>query len=255
MITGNDEMVKDLEARARKLRLESLYVMKEMGIGWLGGSFSSADVVTALLFHQMRHDPKNPQWPERDRLIMSKGHSCEIVYAALAEAGYFPREELKTYSHPGARLQTHVNTRTPGIDYSGGSLGLGLSFAVGSAAGAYIQPAEANLAAPARRHAPRYRVYCIVGDGECNEGQVWEAAASASHFRLDNLTAIIDSNRFQSTGPVEKKLNMLSLAEKFRSFGWEVREIDGNKMGDVVAALDWAASYSRGSPRPSSRTR
>ena len=238
MITGNDELVKNLETRARKLRLESLYVMKEMGIGWLGGSFSSADVVTALLFYRMRHDPQNPQWPERDRLIISKGHSCELVYAALAEAGYFPR----------ARLQTHVNTRTPGIDYSGGSLGLGLSFAVGSAAGAYIQPAEANLAAPTRRHGPRYRVYCIVGDGECNEGQVWEAAASASHFRLDNLTAIIDSNRFQSTGPVEKTLNMLSLAEKFRSFGWEMREIDGNKMSEVVAALDWAASI-KGKPQ------
>jgi transketolase len=239
---GNDELVKGLEVKARKLRLASLFVMKEMGIGWLGGSFSSADVVTALLFHRMRHDPKNPQWPERDRLIISKGHSCELVYAALAEAGYFPREELKTYSHPGARLQTHVNIRTPGVDYSGGSLGLGLSFAVGTAAGAYIQTAEANLAAPIRVHAPRYRVYCIVGDGECNEGQVWEAAASASHFRLDNLTAIIDSNRFQSTGAVEKKVNMLSMAEKFRSFGWEVREIDGNKMGDVVATLDWAAS-------------
>jgi len=242
MIQRNDALVQDLEAKARKLRLDSLFVMKEMGIGWLGGSFSSADVVTALLFHHMRHDPKNPQWPRRDRLIMSKGHSCEVVYAALAEAGYFPREELKTYSHPGARLQTHVNTKTPGIDYSGGSLGLGLSFAVGSAAGAYIHSAEANLAAQVRLHAPRYRVYCIVGDGECNEGQVWEAAANASHFRLDNLTVILDSNRFQSTGSVEKTLNMLSLAEKFRSFGWEAREIDGNKMGEVIAALDWATA-------------
>jgi len=240
MVTKKDETITDLEAKARKLRLDSLFVMKEMGIGWLGGSFSSADVVTALLFHHMRHDPTNPQWPERDRLVVSKGHSCEIVYAALAEAGYFPREELKTYSHPGARLQTHVNTKTPGIEYSGGSLGLGLSFAVGSAAGAYIQPAEANLALASRRHAPRYRVYCIVGDGECNEGQVWEAAANASHFRLDNLTAIIDSNRFQSTGTVEKTLNMLSLADKFRSFGWEVREIDGNAMREVIAALGWA---------------
>ena len=248
MVMGNDELVKNLEVKARKLRLASLFVMKEMGIGWLGGSFSSADVVTALLFHRMRHDPKNPQWPERDRLIISKGHSCELVYAALAEAGYFPREELKTYSHPGARLQTHVNIRTPGIDYSGGSLGLGLSFAVGSAAGAYIQTAEANLAAPTRSHAPRYRVYCIVGDGECNEGQVWEAAANGSHYRLDNLTAIIDHNHFQSTGAVEKKLNMLSLAEKFRSFGWEVREIDGNNMGEVIKTLDWAAGV-QGKPQ------
>ena len=245
---GNETLVKELEAKARKLRRESLFVMKEMGIGWLGGSFSSADVVTALLFYRMRHDPQNPQWPERDRLIISKGHSCEIVYAALAEAGYFPREELKTYSHPGARLQTHVNTRTPGIDYSGGSLGLGLSFAVGSAAGAYVHATDANLTAPTRRYPAKYRVYCVVGDGECNEGQVWEAAANASHYRLDNLTAFIDHNHFQSTGMVEKKLNPLSLAEKFRSFGWEVREIDGNKMSDVVATLDWAVTV-QGKPQ------
>ena len=141
MTRQNDALVKDLEVKARRLRLESLFVMKEMGIGWLGGSFSSADVVTVLLFHRMRHDPTRPGWPERDRLILSKGHSCEIVYAALAEAGYFPREELRTYSHTGARLQTHLNTRTPGVDYSGGSLGLGLSFAVGSAMGAYIHSA------------------------------------------------------------------------------------------------------------------
>jgi transketolase len=248
MSTANEALAKDLEAKARKLRLASLFVMKEMGIGWLGGSFSSADVVTALLFHHMRHDPKNPQWPERDRLVISKGHSCEVVYAALAEAGYFPREELKTYSHPGARLQTHVNTRTPGIEYSGGSLGLGLSFAVGVAAGAYIHPTEANLAAPARRRPARYRVYCVVGDGECNEGQVWEAAANGAHHRLDNLTAIVDCNRFQSTGSVEKTLNMLSLADKFRSFGWEVREIDGNRMSEVLAALAWATTV-QGKPQ------
>ncbi len=248
MIMGNDERVKNLETTAKKLRLASLYVMRQMGIGWLGGSFSSADIVTALLFYRMRHDPKNPQWPERDRMITSKGHSCEIVYAALAEAGYFPKEELKTYSHPGARLQTHVNTKTPGVEYSGGSLGLGLSFAVGSAAGAYIQPAAANLIASARACAPRYRVYCIVGDGECNEGQVWEAAANACHFRLDNLTAIIDSNRFQSTGSVEKTMNMGSLAEKFRSFGWQVREIDGNAMAEVLDALDWATGV-QGKPQ------
>jgi len=248
MTRQNDALVKDLEVKARKLRLDSLFVMKEMGIGWLGGSFSSADVVTALLFYRMRHDPTRPEWPERDRLIVSKGHSCEFVYAALAEAGYFPREELKTYSHTGARLQTHLNTRTPGVDYSGGSLGLGLSFAVGSAMGAYIHSVEANLVAPSRRYPARFRVYCLLGDGECNEGQVWEAAANAAHYRLDNLTAIVDSNRFQSTGSVERTLNMLSLAEKFRGFGWQVREIDGNRMAEVVTALEWAIS-AQGKPQ------
>ena len=239
---ANEALVKELEARAKKLRRESLLVMKEMGAGWLGGSLSEADVVTALLFYRMRHDPIKPGWPERDRLIISKGHSCEIVYTAVAEAGYIPKEELKTYSHPRARLQTHVNIKTPGIDYSGGSLGLGLSFAVGSAAGAYMHATDANLAAPSRRHPAKYRVYCVVGDGESNEGQVWEAAASASHHRLDNLTAILDHNRFQSTGATSKKLDMLSFVDKFRSFGWEVREIDGNDMRAIVEVLDWAVT-------------
>jgi transketolase len=239
---NREELLRNLQAKAKKLRSESLFVMREMGMGWLGGSFSSADVVTALFFYRMRHDPKRPKWSERDRLIISKGHSCEVFYAALAEAGYIRSEELKTYSHCGSRLQTHVDCRTPGIDCSGGSLGLGLSFAVGSAMGAYISPNEENLKAAVRRQAARFRVYCILGDGECNEGQVWEAAANAFHFRLDNLTAIIDSNRFQSTGPVEKKMNMLSLEEKFRAFGWETREIDGNDLSAVVEALDWACT-------------
>jgi len=243
-----ERLVPDLEATARTLRRESLSVMREMGTGWLGGSFSSADVVTALLFHRMRHDPVRPGWPDRDRLVVSKGHSCELVYTALAEAGYFPREELLTYSHTGARLQTHLNTRTPGVDYSGGSLGLGLSFAVGSAAGAYIQAAGANLAAPVRRHPARFRVYCLLGDGECNEGQVWEAVGGASHHRLDNLTAILDHNGFQSTGATADKLDMRSFADKFRSFGWEVREFDGNDMRAVVEALDWAVTV-RGRPQ------
>jgi transketolase len=239
---NREELVRDLHAKANKLRRESLFVMKEMGMGWLGGSFSSADVVTALFFHKMRRDPKRPQWSERDRLIISKGHACEVFYAALAEAGYIPREELKTYSHTGSRLQTHVDCRTPGIDCSGGSLGLGLSFAVGSAMGAYIRPDAENLKAATRNQNARFRVYCILGDGECNEGQVWEAAANALHFRLDNLTAIVDSNKFQSTGPVEKKMNMLSLGEKFKAFGWETREIDGNDLSAVVDALDWACT-------------
>ncbi len=237
---GRENLLRELEAKARKLRRESLFLMREMGAGWLGGSFSSADFIAALFFYRMKHDPKDPLWSERDRLIISKGHSCEIFYAALAEAGYIVKEELKTYSHLGSRLQIHVDCRTPGIDCSGGSLGLGLSFAVGAAMGAYILPNEKNLMATDRGQRARFRVYCVLGDGECNEGQVWEAAANASHYKLDNLTALIDSNKFQSTGPVEKKMDMLSLAEKFNAFGWEIKEIDGNDMRVVVDTLDWA---------------
>ena len=245
---NREELVARLQARAKKLRRESLFVMKEMGGGWLGGSFSSADFITALYFYRMKHDPQKPQWNDRDRLIISKGHACEVFYAALAEAGYIPRKDLKTYSHLGSRLQTHVDCRTPGIDCSGGSLGLGLSFAVGTALGAYISPDQTNLKADIRQQEARFRVYCVLGDGECNEGQVWEAAANAFHYRLDNLTGIVDSNKFQSTGPVQMKLNMLSLAEKFKAFGWEIKEIDGNNLYEVTDALDWAVAV-KGRPQ------
>jgi transketolase len=236
---NKEELVRELQVKAKKLRRESLLTMRENGMGWLGGSFSSADFITALFFYRMKHDPKNPQWSERDRLIISKGHSCEVFYAALAEAGYIAKEELKTYSHLGSRLQTHVDCRTPGIDCSGGSLGLGLSFAVGSAMGAYIVPADKNLSARVRPQRARFRVYCVLGDGECNEGQVWEAAANAFHYKLDNLTAVVDNNKFQSTGPIDIRMNMISLAEKFKAFGWEIKEINGNNMDEVIDALDW----------------
>ena len=234
-----ENLIDELQVKACRLRKDTLTVIKEMGTGWLGGSFSSADVITALFFYRMKYDPQNPRWEERDRLIVSKAHSCEIVYAALAEAGFFPKEELKTYSHLESRLQIHVDCKTPGIDCSGGSLGMGLSFAVGTATGAYISSGEKNLWADQRQKDARYRVYCIMGDGECNEGQVWEAAMNASHYRLDNLTAIVDHNKFQSTGLVKEKMDTLSLAEKFKAFGWETKEIDGNNLSDVVDALDW----------------
>jgi transketolase len=245
---NREALIKELQVKAKMLRRESLLIMKEMGAGWLGGSFSSADFIAAFFFYRMRHDPSNPCWNERDRLVVSKGHSCEIIYAALAESGYIPKDELKTYSHLGSRLQTHVDCLTPGIDCSGGSLGLGLSFAVGSAMGAYILPDKRNLLGTPRRQKARFRVYCVLGDGECNEGQVWEAAANASHYKLDNLTAIVDSNKFQSTGAVQVKMNMISLAEKFRAFGWKTREIDGNNMNEVVDTLDWVLTV-EGNPQ------
>jgi len=237
-----EELVRELQAKATHLRREALLLMKEMGAGWLGGTFSSADVVTALLFYRMKHDPRNPQWGERDRLIISKAHACELYYAALSEAGYFPKEDLKTYSHLGGKLHVHVDCKASGPECSGGSLGLGLSFAVGSAMGAYIMPDAKNLSASARSQAARFRVYCIVGDGECNEGRIWEAAENASHYRLDNLTAIIDHNKYQSTGAVETKMNPFSLAEKFSAFGWETRAIDGNNLAEVVDALEWTGT-------------
>lgn len=241
---SQEAVVQKLQSQAMKLRRESLFLMKEMGMGWLGGSFSSADIVTALLFHKMRHDPQDPRWADRDRLIISKAHCCEVYYTALAELGYFHKEELTTYSKICSNLQVHVDCRTPGVECSGGSLGLGLSFAAGVAMGAYISPDKRNLSAMERSQDARYRVYCILGDGECNEGEVWEAAANAAHYRLDNLTAIVDNNKFQSTGPVEEKMNIMPLAGIFKAFGWETIDIDGNDMMKVVEALDWADSAS-----------
>ena len=231
-------LIENLKSKAVHLRRESLYLMKEMGSGWLGGSFSSADFVTALIYYKMRLDPANPLMEDRDRLVISKAHSCEVYYSALCDAGYFPKEQLSTYSRICSNLQVHADCRTPGVECSGGSLGLGLSYAAGSAMAAYIQPHGKNLSAETRSVAPRYRVYCILGDGECNEGEIWEAAINAAHYRLDNLTAIVDHNKFQSTGSVREKMNIESLAGIFSAFGWSVLEIDGNDMDAVVDALD-----------------
>jgi transketolase len=159
----DEKLIKDLEAKAKLVRIDALKIMKQPGLGWIGGSFSQADIVTALIFHHMKHDPKNPQWEDRDRLVISKSHCCETVYAALAEAGYFSKDLYSSYARRNAVLQAHTDRKAPGIEYSGGSLGQGLSFAIGEAIGARAG------------HATRYRVFCIIGDGELNEGQVWEA--------------------------------------------------------------------------------
>jgi transketolase len=231
----DEKLIRKLEEKAKTLRRESIKMIRKAGIGWVGGSLSEAEIITALFFYHMKHDPQNPQWGERDRLIISKGHCCEMVYAALGEAGYFPKEEFSSYGKFGAILQAHTQRRiTPGVEYSGGSLGQGLSFAVGEAL-------AARIAAPrdqSGRQTWRYRVFCIIGDGECDEGQIWEAAMAAAHYKLDNLTAIIDHNKFQSTGKVSDIMKLEPLAEKWRLFGWQVTEIDGHDFTNVLSALE-----------------
>jgi transketolase len=215
-----------LERMARTLRLD---IVKMVGVGQrghLGGSCSIADVVAALYFSKMRHDPANPQWPERDRFLLSKGHAALVQYAALAECGYFPKEELFNVKKCGAMLQGHPDLKsTPGIEANTGSLGQGLSIACGIAAGLRIDGSSA-------------RVYCVIGDGELAEGQIWEAAMAASAFKLDRLTAIIDRNRLQAMGVIEQRFNTNPLAEKWRAFGWHVVEIDGHDMAAIVNALE-----------------
>jgi len=228
--------IEKLELMAQKIRLE---IVRMIGIGQrghLGGSCSIADVVTALYFAKMRHDPSNPSWPDRDRFLLSKGHAALVQYAALAECGYFPKDELKTLKRYGAMLQGHPDLQsTPGIEANTGSLGQGLSIACGIAAGLRIDGRSS-------------RVYCVVGDGELNEGQIWEAAMAASAFNLDNLVAILDRNGLQAMGVITERLNTNPIPEKWRAFGWHVLEIDGHDMSAIVRALDDVDNV-RGKPK------
>ena len=218
--------ITELEKKSRALRLN---VIKMIGVGQkghLGGSFSLAEIVTVLYFYKMKHDPKNPQWEDRDRFLLSKGHAALIQYAALAESGYFPKEEIEKVKCLGAMLQGHPDMlSTPGIEANTGSLGQGLSLACGIAAGLRIDKKTS-------------KVYCVVGDGEIAEGQIWEAAMSASFYKLDNLTAILDKNRLQATGTIVDRYDTNPLVEKWKAFGWHVTEMDGHNIHEIVETFD-----------------
>lgn len=215
----------DLKRKAIKLRSSVLRIIHGAGGGHTGGSLSSLDIIVALYFHTMRHNPKNPEWPERDRFILSKGHSVEGYYCVLAEAGYFPKDELKTYGKFNSRLYGHPTMKVPGVEIPTGALGHGLSVAVG-------------MAIAAKRGGAGYKVFVLMGDGEQAEGSVWEAAMAASHYRLDNLVGIIDYNKLQISGEVDSVMRVSSLQERWASFGWEVQETDGNDMASLVGLFD-----------------
>jgi transketolase len=220
--------------KARKIRKHVINMIYEAGSGHPGGSLSCVDTLTTLYFHAMRHNPLEPEWTDRDRFILSKGHAAPALYAILAEAGYFPVEELLSLRKMGSMLQGHPDSKVPGVEVSSGSLGQGLSIASGVA-----------LAGKLDKNG--YRVYTLLGDGECDEGQVWEAAMLAAHYKLDNLTAIVDRNGLQIDGLTEKIMCLEPIAGKWRAFGWHVIEIDGNKIEEITAALDDAKSI-RGKP-------
>jgi transketolase len=221
-----DNNINDLENTARKLRRDVITMISKAGSGHPGGSLSAADIVTALYFSVMRHDPKNPHWPYRDRFILSKGHAAPILYAALAESGYFPLEWLDTLRKTGTCLQGHTDsTLTPGVDVSAGSLGQGLSVGIGMALAAKLDRKD-------------YRTYVLLGDGECDEGQIWEAAMFAPNYKLDNLTAIVDYNGLQLDGATKDIMNLEPFINKWRSFNWEVMEINGHDMAQVIEALN-----------------
>lgn len=217
-----------LRDTARIMRIEILKMLTEAGSGHTGGSLSAVDIVTALYFYKMRHDPKNPKWEKRDRFILSKGHAAPLLYTALALSGYFDKSLLKTLRKLGSPLQGHPCSKMlPGVEVSTGSLGQGLSIANGMALGLKLDKSDS-------------RVYCLLGDGEIQEGQVWEAAMTAAHYKLDNLCGIIDNNGLQIDGHCCDVMHIEPIVNKWQSFGWHVIDINGHDMEAIIAALDEA---------------
>jgi len=213
---------------AKRLRRHVVTMIATAGSGHPGGSLSAADIIAALYFKTLCYRPEDPKWPERDRFILSKGHAAPVLYAALAEAGYFPVSELATLRKLDSRLQGHTDSQlTPGVEMSAGSLGMGLSFAIG-------------VALAGKLDAKSYRTYVLLSDGECQEGQTWEAALFAAHFRVDNLTAIVDFNGMQLSGWTRDIMNLEPFAPKWQAFGWHTIEIDGHDFDQILSAFQEA---------------
>ncbi|WP_366923811.1 transketolase [Metallumcola ferriviriculae] len=224
-----------LEDLARSIRRHIVEMVGEAGSGHPGGSLSAADIVTALYFREMRLDPERPDWPERDRFVLSKGHAAPVLYATLAERGYFPQKELLTLRKLGSRLQGHPDSKhLPGVEMATGSLGQGLSAANGMALAARLDGQET-------------RVYALVGDGEIQEGQIWEAAMAAAHYKLDNLAAFLDHNGLQIDGENREVMGVEPVDAKWRAFGWHVIGIDGHDFDQIFAALE-EAKKTKGKP-------
>ena len=231
----NKELKEHLKKKALQIRKDIVFMIG-CGTGHAGGALSSADLVTVLFFHQMKHDPKKPNWLDRDRFILSKGHSAPLLYAVLAETGYFDKNELKTLRKFGSCLQGHPDMQykkpIPGIEISTGELGQGLSVAAGIALAGRINKKD-------------YKVYTLLGDGEIQEGQIWEAAMFSSHYNISNLIAIIDSNKLQIDGYVKDVMNINPIEKKWEAFGWEAIEINGHDISEILDAYDKASNNKR----------
>ena len=220
-----DKKLQQLELMANRMRADVIEMVSRAGSGHIAGSLDMADIFTAFYFHILHHDPKKPGWPERDRLVLSNGHICPIQYAALAHAGYFPVEELKTLRQLNTRLQGHPHrTVLPGVETTSGPLGSGLSQSVG-------------MALAAKMDGKKWRTYCLTSDGEHEEGNTWEAIMFAAKNRLSNLTVVIDRNNIQIDGFTEQVMPLESLRAKYQSFNWHVLEIDGHNFEEIVAAV------------------
>jgi transketolase len=224
-----------LEAKAQSVRRSIVEMVYRANSGHVGGSLGAADIVVALYYELMRHDPLNPQWPERDRFILSKGHCTPVIYAVLADCGYFPVADLHSFRRPGSHLQGHpYQPKTPGVEASTGTLGLGLSTALG-------------MALAAKTKEQRHYYYVLCGDGEIQEGQIWEAAMFANKYRLDNVVAFIDRNYLQTDGYSEDVMPLDPLAPKWKAFGWNTLEIDGHDFQQIAEAVAQAKSI-KGTP-------
>jgi len=224
-----EALLSELAERARELRLDSLEMIHRRGAGHPGGSLSAAEIMAALFFHKLNIDPARPDWPERDRFILSKGHASAILYAALSRRGFFPREDLPHWGEVACHLQGHPDRlKTPGVDMTSGLLGHGIAIGVG-------------LALAARRMGLSYRTYVLLGDGECQGGIVWEGAMAAAKFRVSSLTAILDYNDVQLDGAVHDIMPLEPLVDKWRAFNWAVLEINGHNLRQVLEALDTAS--------------
>jgi len=227
-VFSSSASVAGMEAIAKRLRRHIITMTGKAGSGHPGGSLSAVEILTTLYFGVLRHKPSDPQWADRDRFILSKGHAAPLLYATLAECGYFPVDELLTLRQMDSRLQGHTDrTVTPGVEMSAGALGQGLSFAIG-------------VALAGRLNAQDYRVYVLLGDGECDEGQVWEGAMAAAHFKVDNLVAIVDNNGQQIDGWNRDVMNLDPFLGKWQAFGWHVIEVDGHDLAQLTEAFDQA---------------
>jgi len=229
------DSLQDIEAATRRIRRHIITMLAAAGSGHPGGSLSAVEILCALYLRILRHNAQDPAWPDRDRFILSKGHGVPVLYAVLAECGYLPVEELATLRKVNTRLQGHpLAGSPPGVEMSAGSLGQGLSYSIGQALAARLDGRD-------------YRVYCLLGDGELDEGQVWEAAMAAAHYSLDNLTAIVDRNRIQNDDFCENVMRTEPLPDKWQAFGWHVQEVDGHDLSQVIEALEKARDV-RGRP-------
>ena len=232
---SRQETLAMLRRQARIIRQQVMTTLRAAGSGHVGGSLSTVDILTALYFHFMKVDPKNPGWPDRDRFVLSKGHASAALCPALSERGFFPKELLGTFNQLDSPFSMHPDMlKIPGADMSTGSLGHGLPIALGMALAARVQKKD-------------YLTYVLLGDGELAEGSIWEAAMTASHLNVDNLLAFVDKNNLQVDGATRDILSIEPLADKWRAFGWAVREIDGHDMAAVLDAVD-AVPFETGKP-------